>query len=167
MNSKQINVFLTAGDQAALIGAFNDKVPFVVVHPRSHDGEVNRLEDAQIREMGKDLLKIYFVQPRHIDRIKFNSLKIQTYKVVDTVRSPVVEFSRCFHVGNILRRGRLYFVSSYYGEGSVLKKKPDDFLEWADAFLSISRKHLKKDKSGSYYVGDNALALKAAGTQFE
>ena len=39
--------------------------------------------------------------------------------------SPVVELTRCFFDGHILRRGRLYFVDRYYGTNGDWIEKPE------------------------------------------
>ena len=115
--------------------------------------------------MGAERLQIYLARPADVDAIRLNSMPGHPTMAVDVLRSPVVEFARCYHVGNRMRRGRLYFVTAYF-DGCALIRKDNSFLEWASALIATTRRKLKKDAALSTYFGQDALRLKAGGTEF-
>jgi hypothetical protein len=157
MNSRQVNFFLTAADQASLVRQFATREAFVVVQSLAQDDGVRLLKTVEIKEMGTEHLKVYLARPSDVGSIQLNAL--------DVVRSPVIEFVRCFHQGNLLRRGRLYFVTAYY-DGSVLTRKDHAFLEWANTFISTARRKLSRDRELQSYLGDEARSLRQGETEF-
>src|SRR5712692_10298591 len=119
MRSKQINFFLTAKDQSSLLEHFRSRGDFEIACSITYGCSVDLLETAEVREMGVEWLKVYLVRPNDLDGVRLNYLPNQNYKTVDIVRSLAIEFDRCYHAGQQLRRGRLYFVTAYY-DGGVL-----------------------------------------------
>src|SRR6266700_3960228 len=109
MNSKQVNFFLTAADQAELLRRFVTKSEFVVLASVTEGGRLHLLESAEVKEMGRDRLTVYLARPGDLHAVKLQSLQHQIYKTIDIVKSPLVEFARCYHADGLLRRGRLYF----------------------------------------------------------
>ena len=166
MHSKQVNFYLTANDQARLLTCLRESVgEFTIVESIAEGDEPHPLEIAEVKRMGVDRLKLYLVRPDDVGAIKLNILRSQVYKAVDVVRSPVVEFARCYHADGRLRRGRMYFVTAYYDE-RVLLHKDSAFLDWATALIATARKRLKKEPSLSSYVGEEARRLKETGEKF-
>jgi hypothetical protein len=165
MNSRQINFFLTALDQNTLLEDIRSGGDFLVINAVTQGGVPDILEGPEIIQMGYEHLKVFLAQPDELNSIRFNSISNRDFKTVDVVRSPVIELARCFHIGNIIRRGRLYVVTSYYEQGS-LRKKNNEFIRWAGRVLTKARKSLIKDHASSTYFGREALQLKTQGTEF-
>src|SRR5262245_8694059 len=126
MNSSQINFFLTTADQASLMKHFEARGAFIVVHSRAQDNSVRLLKTAEIKKMGTEPLTVYLARPCDVGAVQLNVLQQQAYSTIDVVRSPVIQFTRCFHLENRPRRGRLYFMTAYY-DGAVLIKKDGAF----------------------------------------
>ena len=164
MRSRQINFFLTAFDQASLLERFSDRGDFAIVNPVSPNGAPHLLETAEIKAMGTDRLAIFLVQRDRIDDIQFKFIAKQTYYIVDVVRSPVIEFDRCYHHANRLNRGRLYFVTAYFDE-RILIRKDEAFVAWTSSLIAIARRKLRKDPKSFFYFGEDALKLKEVGTE--
>ena len=110
--------------------------------------------------MGFEHLKIYVTQSQYIDRIIFKRSANAAF--VDELRSPVVEFSRCYQDDQLIRRGRLYFVNGYF-DASGLINKDDDFLKWGNSLMRRARRMLRKDPNSFEYFGPEALRLKEMG----
>jgi hypothetical protein len=163
MNSRQINFFLTATDQAELLIRLGSKGDYVIVHACTQDERLYLLENAVVKEMGVEPLTVYLVRSTDIDAIQLNVVPNQPYKSIDVVRSPVIQFSRCYHAGGRLRRGRLYFVTAYY-DGGEKTKKEKAFLKWAIDLITIARRNLLKEPGSLFYFGGDALRAKEAGT---
>jgi hypothetical protein len=162
MMSRQVNFFLTPADQAALMAQFAGVGEFALIDGIAPDRRPQLRSTAENRQMGVERLTIYLVRPQDVDAVVLNDVKGQPYRVVDVMRSPVIEFDRCYQAGNLLRRGRLYFVTGYYDE-QTLAKKDHAFVDWADAFLKKARRSLKKDQF--FHFGAEALKLKEAGAE--
>lgn len=82
--------------------------------------------------------------------IKLDFIEKQNYFLVDSLRSPVIDFTLSFlsEDRRTLRRGRLYFKLGFYGQDQSWQQKNSDFIEWADDFVGHFRKALsfKVDK---------------------
>jgi hypothetical protein len=166
MNSRQVNFFLTARDQAELLTQLAAVGDFIVVAGTTKSGGVNRLESAEIKQMGVDRLQVYLMRPNDIGGVRFHDVPKMGYKSVDVLRSPVVEFDRCYHAEGLLRRGRLYVVTAFY-DGMELTRKDGAFLQWAGALIKTARRKLTKDPRSFFYFGADALRCREAGTTME
>jgi len=160
MRSSQVNFYLTRDDQAELVKKLDPHGSFIYIARLSQDGSPQRVESAEIRQMGFEHLKIYVTQSQYIDRIIFKRSANAAF--VDELRSPVVEFSRCYQDDQLIRRGRLYFVNGYF-DASGLINKDDDFLKWGNSLMRRARRMLRKDPNSFEYFGPEALRLKEMG----
>jgi hypothetical protein len=159
MKSRQINLFLTSADEGELLKAIWAKSEYVIVDNIAPNRSPRLLETIEIQ----DRLKVYLAPPSHVRDIQLSEMKIAPYWTVDVVKSPVVEFVRCYHTEGRIQPGRLYFIIEYY-EGKISATKNRDFVEWANTIVKIARRILKNDSESFYYFGPEALNLKVAGT---
>jgi hypothetical protein len=164
MNSRQINFYLTPSDQAHLEQVLRAAGDFMILADTTENGDLRFLDDTRIREMGREALKIHLIKPSEIGAIRFNNLPGPSRRVIDVVRSPVVEFDRCYCLNGQLRRGRLYAVTAFYAEG-VLVRKHEPFVRWAGSLIAAARKALTKDPQSFFYFGEEALQLKEQGIE--
>jgi hypothetical protein len=164
MMSQQINFYLTERDQAELEVALRTVGSFVPIADIDERGGPCVLESATIREMGKDRLKIHLVEQGNLSEVRFQEVPAREFRVVDVIRSPVVEFVRCYYVGGQLRRGRLYVATAFY-EGSSLIRKHKSFVEWASSLIAGARNALIKDRKSFFYFGKEALQLREDGIE--
>jgi hypothetical protein len=165
MRSRQINFFLTAEDQASLVAHLTDRLgPFAFISRLSDSDAPHLLETAAVNNMGSERLGIYFVRPTDLEQVRLDAfVKLQRY-VVDSLRSPVIEFTRCYHSGGILRRGRMYVSSSYYDRDGVPVSKDRDFLDWVAAMIAATRRTLRTRVPPSmFYCGQEAFELSQRG----
>lgn len=112
MRSSQVNFFLTRIDQAELLTKLDPLGTFVYLESTARDGSLGILESAEINKMGSDRLTIFISLAKHVDEIILKQSSATMF--IDDLRSPVVEFSRCYQDDHCIRRGRLYFAKSYF-----------------------------------------------------
>jgi len=107
--------------------------------------------------MGSEPLGIFLVKKSHLQKVKFRKLENLNVFVIDTLTSPVIEYSRCFVSDEIIRRGRFYFIKSYIDEEGGVVTKDAEFLSWADRIYRRSKADLEYDGKSAYY-GSNTLS---------
>ncbi|WP_407158944.1 hypothetical protein [Bradyrhizobium sp. STM 3557] len=168
MRSRQINFFLTAEDQATLLARLMDRLgPFLFISRRSENDAPQQLDTAAVKKMGSEPLTIYLLRQKDLGQVRFEPFTEQQCYVVDSLLSPVIEFSRCYHSDGLLRRGRMYVVSSYYDRDGVPVSKDRDFLDWAAAMIAAARKIVQRRVPPSmFYCGQNAFELSQQGERF-
>jgi len=164
MKSSQLNFFLTDNDQAELLENLDPLGTFVYVESLSRDGSLGILESAEIKRMGTDGLKIFISLAKYVNEIILKQSSTATF--VDDLRSPVVEFSRCYQDDQLVRRGRFYFAKSYFDRRAQVDKD-QEFLEWGNSLVSRTRRLLKRDPESFAYFGREALRLKELGLRME
>ena len=130
----QINFFITRNDQAELIRQLGGLGNFVCLDTISLDGAPRILESAEINEMGHEPLQIFIALQKNVSDIVLKELLHVTFRSVDVVRSPVVEFARCYQDEHCVRRGRLYFIKGYYDQSAIFSKD-EEFLKWGDGLI--------------------------------
>src|SRR5262245_46527468 len=111
---RQLNFYLTPKDLAALQEALESKLPMSYLAYRSSNAAPQLLPSLEIARMGEDSLVVYLVQPHRLSGVHLHEVAKQGYWTIDVLRSPVVQLSRCYFNGEILRRGRLFFYPQYY-----------------------------------------------------
>nr|WP_041756568.1 hypothetical protein [Bradyrhizobium sp. ORS 278] len=161
MRSRQVNFFLTPKDQAELLHRLDPEGKFVYVARRCRDGEMQILPSAVVQQMGKEPLSFYIARADNLDAIVFD--EGADYKSVDVIRSPVIEFGRCYMDAEHIGRGRFYVVNSYFDAQGQIARKDDSFLTWSERLVSKTRRCLTKDPDTFFYFGAETLQLKAAG----
>ncbi|GLH75101.1 hypothetical protein SSBR45G_00090 [Bradyrhizobium sp. SSBR45G] len=161
MRSRQVNFFLTPNDQAELLSKLDPAGQFIYVARRRKDSRIDILPTPAVRQMGKEALKIYIARADDLDAMSFDD--IGTFSSIDVIRSPVIEFSRCFMGDQFIRDGRFYVVNSYFDRDGRVARKDEGFLTWAARLVSKTRRCLTKDPDSFFYFGAEALQLKSAG----
>ena len=100
--------------------------------------------------------RMYFVRNKDILRIVCEHPDECTWRV-DSLRSPVLEFTPGYFDGQILRHTRLYFQPGYFDNNGHWVEKPEEFQKWADRLLRWIRTHYcKHPEVGWLYVGPEA-----------
>jgi hypothetical protein len=159
MTGRQVSFYLTPLDQSELEARLHAAAEIFFIEGCSNQARPQQLADATVADMGKTPLRIYLVRPEDMASVVFRFVEDQQVWLVDDLRSPVIEFDRCYFARDLLRRGRLYYVPKYYREDGVFVSKSADFLAWSDGLLKVARKSLTK--IGNDYIGRQALAWKA------
>jgi hypothetical protein len=164
MRSSQLNFFLTRIDQEELLTKLDPLETFVYLESTARDGSLRILESAEINKMGSDRLRIFISLAKYVDEITLEQSSATMF--IDDLRSPVVEFSRCYQDDQCIRRGRFYFAKSYL-DRRALVYKDQEFLEWGNSLISRARGILKKEPESFAYFGREAFRLKGLGLKME
>src|SRR6266702_3284949 len=165
MRSSQLNFFLTRNDQAELLAKLDPLGTFVYVESISQDGSLKILESAEIRKMGSERLKIFISLAKHVNNITFDQSPTTVF--IDNLRSPVVEFGRCYQDDQCIRRGRFYFIKGYFDQRAALICKDEEFLKWGNSLISKTRRILKRDPESLTYFGPEALRWTESGFKMD
>jgi len=134
----------------------------LIVDSIAESTEPRILKTTEIERMGQERLTVFLVRPADLGAVKLNTLHDSPPTTIDDLRSPVVEFARCYRDAKGLGRGRLYAVAAYY-EDDRLVSKDITFTRWATALMAVARRTLAKDPASFFYFGPEALRLKADG----
>jgi hypothetical protein len=164
MTSSQLNFFLTRNDQAELLRKLDPLGKFVYVESISQNGSLRILERAEITKMGSERLKIFITLPKYLNNIILVQLPASAF--VDVLRSPVIEFSRCYQDGKCMRRGRFYFIRRHFDESTEITKD-EEFLKWSNSLILKARRVLRRDPESFAYFGSEALQLKDMGFKMD
>lgn len=150
MNSRQLNFYLNLSDQHLFDQMLRANEQTKLCRYQTEQASPCFLESSIIRKMGEEALKIVLVRKSDIENIQYRKIRDRNIYSIDTIRSPVIEFSRCYVADNIIRRGRLYFVKTHYDDKDILIKKSSDFLAWANQLLDEARESLASYLSGDF-----------------
>jgi hypothetical protein len=153
----QVNFYMTPRDVAALEQALHAAVPIVVLHSRSGNERPRVVESLSHDENGQQWLFFYLARPKDLAEIATTFVSTQAYWSIDTTTAPVVEFHLSFFNGKLLRRGRAYYVDSYFGSDQARISKSEEFTKWARKILAVVRRNLVKQDGN--YIGPDAKNL--------
>ena len=103
----QVNFYLDPRDTEQIESVLRSLGPMLVLHSRSPRPEPKLLDHLTHEEQGQPWLFYHLVRPEHLGAVVLGHVPAQGYWTVDVLNSPVIEFTRCFFDGTILRRGRL------------------------------------------------------------
>ena len=151
----QFKIVALPEDMNNLSQVLKEKMAVVFVDEEAPGNELQEVGDLAIAKMGISNLKVFLTTPELVGEVK---LRISGRKipVVDSLRSNVIEMSRCFHEVGFLRAGRLYYESGYYDAAGDWRAKPDEFLRWANALFVVMKKTFPRDVELNAYVGPAA-----------
>ena len=139
MRSSQLNFYLNKKDSGLLDSRLIEVEDLVFLKARSGSSNPHFLINSIIKNMGKEPLKIILVRNSDLENLAFQRVENTKDFRIDTLKSPVIEYSRCFVSHEIIRRGRLYCQNSYFDENGDLMKKPEGFLKWRKRIFEKAR----------------------------
>jgi hypothetical protein len=154
--SSQVNFFLTPVDQLLLEQRLKKECPVVFLGIPLEQPAPRLLSTLEVARYGEEWLTVFLAHPDSLGALVFDHVPKQGYWLVDDERSPVIELSRCFYDGKVLKRGRLYYIKGFYDEAGRWVDKPADFLAWAKKVFSVTRKGLRRDAELFSYIGQDA-----------
>jgi hypothetical protein len=161
MRSRQVTFFLTPKDQAELLSKLDPSGQFVYLASHYSNGQMQILQTPVVQQMGQEALTIYIARTDDLDTIV--STGREQFLSIDVLRSPVIEFSRCYMGERHMSDGRFYVVNSYFDQHGQIARKDDGFLRWAERLVSKTRRSLTKDPDSFAYFGAEALQLRSTG----
>lgn len=103
-----------------------------------------------LRAPGDEDLKVHLFRDQDLEGLHADEIPSRGEWIVDVLRSPAIEFRRCFTDGRLLRRGRLFFIEDYYDNSGRLVRKDVGFLRWARGIISKVRRSMIKREDGDY-----------------
>ena len=151
MSSTQLNFFLNMDDQIALNSKFVDCDEMVFCKYQSCNNEPELVDTTLIENMGSEPLKVIILNRHDVNKIVFRRVEGKNLYSIDILRSPVIEYSRCYLTEDFIRRGRLYFAKDYYDENGLLIEKDSKFVAWAKRVVKEVRVDLAFEKPSNYY----------------
>ncbi|MFY0525049.1 hypothetical protein ACN28I_18530 [Archangium gephyra] len=159
----QLRFFLTPADLQLLEQRLKAHCPVVYLDYRSEQPAPRLLSTLAVAEFSKTWLTIFLAPPESLQALRFEHVVKQGYWTVDLLRSPIIELSRCFYDGKLLRVGRLFYDRGFHDETGNWVEKPASFQTWAKKILSVARKGIQRDAALEAYVGENAQAERQRG----
>lgn len=141
MQSKQIN-FYAMIDELSSIQTWLKKnnCLFITVPIKNINSIYINKIDIKINEGEWDI--VYLVTGENSQRIKLKFINSQGHYLIDSLRSPVVEFSRPSIIRDgSLNRSRLYFNNGYYEEREWIDKDKK-FISWGTKLISDFKKEV-------------------------
>jgi hypothetical protein len=145
MKSSQINFYFTKEDMLE-VDAFVKEKGIIIIQERNSSTKIetiNSLGNFDTCKKKGSLLTL----PKEIDSIKTTFIDKQNFYTVDIISSPVIEISPSFIHNNILSRGRLYYIKTYYNENNEYVDKPSELLQTATDLFKWIKKHFKPKKN--------------------
>ena len=153
--ARQISVCLTSNDVEGLEKNLRTGEEFRLIEGLSEKPSVTEAAGGlqQQRRM------VFLVRVEDLPHIRLRPVPGKNLYRVDSITSPVIEFSPCVHSGSEMRPGRFFFETRYY-EGEKLVEKHGEFMTWTNWVLSRCRKALKPDRATSTLWGEEAASLR-------
>lgn len=152
--SHQLNFFLTPIDTESLVIKLKDITPLLILHHRSDGPNPHLLQSLDYYEESGPLLFFCLVRPEDLGLVVMKNIPGQGHWMIDVLRSPIIEFNKCFFDQKLLRRGRIYYNDWYYGANNSRINKNISFDKWAKSIFSTTRRALKRYNSD--YIGSDA-----------
>jgi hypothetical protein len=155
--SHQVSFYATKEDVVSIEAGIRGIGPMVILHDRSLDGRPRVVDSLDYEQGGERWLYFFLVRPEHLAQVELRQVPLQDYWSIDATSAPVVEFHLPFYSEEVMRRGRAYFVDSYYAADGTLVQKSSEFSSWAKQVLAAVRKTLVKQ--GANYIGLGAKGM--------
>lgn len=156
----QINFYLSPRDMLELEKELLSLEETLILHDRSRGPYPRIVDSTDLVEDGDRQHFFNFVRTADLDSVVMKEVKTQGYWNIDDLRSPVIEFTRSNFNGELIRRGRLYYIDVYYDDSGKLVGKTPGFDVWAKKVLSKARRSMEFDKELLAYVGDEANEMR-------
>ena len=164
--SRQINFYLAAEDEAPFEAMLRESGNFIVF-PDVWQSPVPDVEPTtRIRKMGEEAMLVLLTLKQMGPEVGARRTPGKLTYIVDTRRSPVMEFTRCFRGETFIRRGRLYYSPTYYDDEGQSQRKSEDFTRWAEDVLARTRRWLRRVDEHTY-AGREAQRAAARGVELK
>jgi hypothetical protein len=133
----QVNFYLAPEDLRDLERRLREIQPLTVIHRRSPSDQPRVVDSFEVLEDGKPWFFLACVRTEDLAHVTLRHVPEQGYWVVDEYQSPVIELTRCFFDGRILRSGRLYYNDGFWGPDKTWVEKPEPFRKWAKSGAKV------------------------------
>lgn len=159
MKSSQVNFFMHP-DDIELFGKYLAENNIISINQPQFTAELKISSSIAEKADNEWWMKCFLVRQADINFIKNEFINKQNYYLINEFESPVIEFSRSFFDGKILKHGRLYFLKAVYDSSGKLAYKSQEFITCSQAVLKWIKKHYKRDIETGYYLSPRAEELK-------
>lgn len=103
-----------------------------------------------------DQLGLCITKSSYMSQIVIEYFESTDFWVVNTLLSPVIELTKSYYNGQILRRGRLYFMAGFFDVQGNWVTKGTAFEKWGDKLLRWIRKNYQRHPENHFYFGEHA-----------
>nr|BDT31280.1 hypothetical protein MFMH1_09490 [Myxococcus sp. MH1] len=148
---------LTNVDVKALESVLRTGEDFRVINGLAEKPEIIEAEGA----LADQERMVFLARAVDLREVRFQPVPGKSLYRVDSIDSPVVEFSPCRVSNSVIRPGRLFFKTRYY-EGERGVDKSPGFLTWSAWLMARCRKELMADSATRTYWGRDAASLRDA-----
>ena len=161
--SHQINYYILPSESGAIEAGLKTIAPMLILHDRSPDGRPNVASSFSNGDDNPPSLYYFLVLEADLALVRMREVPAQGYWVVDSQCSPVIELRVSYFNGELIRRGRVYYTTTWYENYDVRVVKSDAFQHWSKRIFARLRKALTR--KGEFYFGPQALAWLEASDQ--
>jgi len=161
----QATLFITPKDTRNIEAVLRDSHEMAILHSYSPTASPRRVDRLDFEENGSPWLFLLLALPEHVEDVQTRHVPAQGHWAIDVLSSPVVEFTRSFFDGTVLRAGRIYYVDGYFDSTGAWVEKSPAFRTWAETTLRRVKRTLKR--RGNAYVGSDASAWLDAGGKLD
>ncbi len=158
---RQINYFMHPDDEAEFINFIKSTADICFITRPQRGPNLEILDSISSASLQGHWGSVYILWNRYRSDVKIDLIEEGHWHI--NTNSPLIEFGLCYYDKVILRRDRLYFITSYYNEDSELIKMPEEFLKWGSRIISWIRKNYSKDPITGFYMSPAAADFKASG----
>jgi hypothetical protein len=136
---------------AEFVSASGDICFFESIH---HEEKLSEL-DGLLPLSPERFMTVFLARREDVSLIKSSFVEQQGYWSIDSLTSPVVEFSLPYERDTGAVRpwpsgGRLWFSTGWWGEFDEWATQPTGFVDWADSLLRWIRRHFVRGDHGLY-----------------
>jgi len=153
--SKQIQIYLAPEDVIEFERVLK-LIGVLILERTSRLARPVLLEAIEAKREEANGLDNYLVRSDQLDSVLTRAVPKQGCWTIDSLHSPVIEFSGCHFDGKTLKRGRLFYDEGYYDDRGIWIDKPDQFLLTGKEIFRLARQMFRKDRSLDAYVGPKA-----------
>lgn len=155
---KQFTFYLTTVDSLNLKSYLRENCGAIFFADESKQRDAKIFTKLLVSNVEKESL-VFLARPKDTETLVFNKIENRKLWVIDSLRSPVVEFSNCYFDGKVLGRGRMYCTTGYYDADETWTEKNANFLEWVNKVFRATKKQLSREPRLESYLGKEAKAL--------
>lgn len=159
--SRQFTFYLTPKDSLGLKVHLRDSLDAVFVADESDRPAPNLIRDLTT-QVEKETI-VFLTRHEYLDRLSLDDIKERRVWSIDSLLSPVIEFTNCYFDSKTIGPGRMYVSTGFYDDSDNWVDKPTDFLEWVDRVFKATKKALSRDKELDSYIGGEAKRLSEEG----
>ena len=159
---RQINFYLSNGDQEELAMRLDSKGGIVAIMPPLPNTEIHGQAVTQFARWNSGDYDPILFRPSDSRELVLRRSGSEMGYMIDLFRSPAIEFSRCITKNDIIIRGRVYYIAGFIDDDYSKITKPPEFVSWAANIFKIVKKLGVERRSGDY-IGKEAQSLEKLG----